>query len=133
MLETSDNSKKEKPTNDESASKTASSDPPKAITQLGQSGLAILLIIPPFLLIGYMLFMQATAVNSGAVEQVNNTMNGLQSNDGITSNASAGIIRELSIYFQQLNASNQNMFSIILTVFGIGRCGGRLLFWYSKP
>jgi CBS domain-containing protein len=108
MPKTTDDPKEGNVTGDESASKKGFSGLPKAVTQLGQSGLAILLIIPAFILIGVMLVMQSTAVNS-SVGQVSNALDG---------NNSADTIRELSTFFQQVNASNQNMFSIILTVFG---------------
>jgi CBS domain-containing protein len=111
MAETRENSNQGRINNKDSTSKKADQGPLAAIAQIGQSGLALLIIVPAFILIAYMLVIQWGAVNT-TTQQISTVMS--KPIDQNTPNT----ISELSDFHQQTNASNQNMFSIILTVFG---------------
>jgi CBS domain-containing protein len=111
MAETRENSTQGGINNKDSTSKKTDEGPLAAIAQIGQSGLALLIIVPAFILIAYMLVIQWGAVNT-ATQQINTMIsNPIDQNTPDT-------ISELSDFHQQTNASNQNMFAIILTVFG---------------
>jgi hypothetical protein len=111
MVETSENPPQEGNNGNNDANKKTDQGPLAGFKQITQSGLALMIIIPAFILIGIMLFMQGSAVNQ-AITHINTTTTGQ-----ITNNT-PNTIQALTNFYQQVNASNQNMFAIILTVFG---------------
>jgi hypothetical protein len=74
--------------------------------EIGQTWLALLIIVPAFIAIFYMLWIQQQTITD-AQSSVNN-MNSL--NDSR--------IETLTGFYRELNQSNQNMFALMTTVFG---------------
>ena len=79
---------------------------------IGQTWLAIALIVPGFILIGYMLYIQQTVTNT-TIDKV-----GVISDQTLANANMALSITALTTYYQQVNTSNQNLFAIILPVLG---------------
>jgi hypothetical protein len=80
----------------------------KASTRLfegvGQTWLALLIVVPAFVLIAYMLTIQHNTINQ-AINSTNNSVNTTR-------------IDQLTNFYREINQSNQTMFALMTTVFG---------------
>jgi hypothetical protein len=80
-----------------------------SLKDVGQTWLALLIIVPAFILIAYMLWIQQGTIND-ALSSVRN----------LNSNATTpdSRIDTLTGFYREMNQSNQNMFALMTTVFG---------------
>jgi hypothetical protein len=80
-----------------------------SLKDVGQTWLALLIIVPAFALIAYMLLIQQSTINDA-----------LLSVRGLNSNAATPDTRiaTLTGFYREMNQANQNMFALMTTVFG---------------
>jgi CBS domain-containing protein len=80
-----------------------------SLKDVGQTWLALLIIVPAFILIAYMLLIQQGTIN-----------NALSSVRDLNSSAATSDTRidALTGFYREINQANQNMFALMTTVFG---------------